>query len=109
MKRLLLLATMLASAVWSQTDTVAAYRFAQPGYPEMVLVWYTLQPDTMTAITVTSATVENRREYVFHPADARPVWGNLTYSIVIVPEGFGAAKVKVEQYKLMSSEEVQVQ
>jgi len=92
MRRVLTLLVLLASTVWSQTDTVAAYRFAQPGYPEMVLVWYTLQPDTMTAITVTSASGENRREYVFHPADARPVWGNLTYSIVIVPEGLGRPK-----------------
>lgn len=109
MKRLLLFVVLLALAAWAQTTPSTAYRFAQPGYPEMVLVWYTLTPNTMTVLTVANEDDEKLRQYVFHPPDARPTWGSLTYSIVVVPEGFGVVKVKVEQYKLMSSEEVEVQ
>lgn len=87
-----------------------AHSFAQKGYPELVLVWYSGEPGELRIFTVRNGAGQEKVEYSFNPlGQPRKGYGGLYYHVIPVPEGFGATEVEIETYVFKEKRKLEVQ
>jgi len=112
MKRAIVLVILLAAMLVAQTDKrrPVAYRFAQPGYPELVLFWWPATPGQLRIFTIRNAAGQEKVEYVFSPPkEPRRPFSGMFYHVIPLPEGFNATDVEVETYVFEARETIKIQ
>lgn len=94
---------------FGQQRSVSAVVFSSPGKPDVVFIWRSAASGQAVVITVENEAGETRKQYEFDIEPNAGTWGGMTYSLVIVPEGFQPQSVLVETYQRVGSERIEVE